>query len=141
MSEKAPLLFHKEGRKSGKIREVKPVLVIHGGAGAITREGSTPETQKLYKDALRRALRVGFRVLKDGGEAMDAAVAAVGVLEGAYPGPFLCCVRNMFITQTDCPLFNSGKGAVFNVAGKVSFSLARASDRAECIIRTSSNPR
>ncbi|KAG1812425.1 asparaginase [Suillus subaureus] len=68
----------KPGKKSA---EPNYVLVIHGGAGTMIREGSTPE---------QRAT---------GGEAMDAAVEAVSVME-------------------DCPLFNSGHGAVFNVAGK-----------------------
>ncbi|KAH7923925.1 asparaginase [Leucogyrophana mollusca] len=49
---------------------------------------------------LGEALKKGHEVLKNGGEAMDAAVAAVTVME-------------------DCPLFNSGKGAVFNVDGKI----------------------
>ncbi|KAF8647072.1 hypothetical protein AX16_006907 [Volvariella volvacea WC 439] len=75
------------------------VLVIHGGAGTILREKSTPERQAAFKAALTQALHAGFEVLKDGGEAMDAAVAAVASME-------------------DCPLFNAGKGAVFNIAGK-----------------------
>ncbi|KAH7888460.1 asparaginase [Phlebopus sp. FC_14] len=75
------------------------VLVIHGGAGTMDRQGSTPEKRALYRAALARSLKAGYEVLKNGGEAMDAAVAAVTVME-------------------DCPLFNSGRGAVFNVAGK-----------------------
>jgi len=65
----------------------------------MSREGSTPEQRQLYIEVLRKSLVTGHEILKDGGEAMDAAVAAVGVME-------------------DCPLFNCGKGAVFNVAGK-----------------------
>ncbi|KAI0360924.1 asparaginase [Trametes cingulata] len=60
---------------------------------------STPELRAQYKAALARALMAGYAVLSAGGEAMDAAVAAVTSME-------------------DCPLFNAGKGAVFNVAGK-----------------------
>ncbi|KAL0956093.1 hypothetical protein HGRIS_002261 [Hohenbuehelia grisea] len=75
------------------------VLVIHGGAGIMSRDRTTPKQQESYRAALRKALQAGHAVLRDGGEAMDAAVAAVTVME-------------------DCPLFNSGKGAVFNVAGK-----------------------
>jgi len=32
------------------------VLVIHGGAGTITRETSTPEQQAAYKKALKKSL-------------------------------------------------------------------------------------
>ncbi|KAF8891687.1 nucleophile aminohydrolase [Infundibulicybe gibba] len=75
------------------------VLVIHGGAGTMTKQGSTPAQQAAYKAALRASLYAGYEVLSRGGEAMDAVVAAVSVME-------------------DNPLFNSGKGAVFNLAGK-----------------------
>lgn len=48
----------------------------------MTREGSTPERRDAYKKALRAALLKGHEVLSAGGEAMDAAIAAVGVMEG-----------------------------------------------------------
>ena len=70
--EKSPLL----GRSSGTLNSRKPVLVIHGDAGTMTRQGSSPERRELYKAALRQALLQGHRVLQAGGEAMDAAVAA-----------------------------------------------------------------
>ena len=60
------------------------VLVIHGGAGTMTRSGSTPEERMAYHKALKQALRAGYAVLSDGGEAMDAVVAAVTVMEGMY---------------------------------------------------------
>lgn len=60
------------------------VLVIHGGAGTMSKEGSSKEQQSLYKAALRSALVAGYEVLNDGGEAMDAAVAAVSIMEGAH---------------------------------------------------------
>ncbi|KAI8975831.1 asparaginase [Trametes punicea] len=94
--EKAPLLAH-PSRKL-KTRH-KYTLVIHGGAGTMDKARSTPELRAQYKAALARALMAGYAVLSVGGEAMDAAVAAVSSME-------------------DCPLFNAGKGAVFNVAGK-----------------------
>lgn len=64
---------------------------------------ATPEQRELYKNALRQALLAGNAVLQAGGNAMDAAVAAISWME-------------------DCPLFNCAKGAVFNVAGKVRVS-------------------
>ncbi|KAK0212976.1 asparaginase [Desarmillaria ectypa] len=77
----------------------KFVLVIHGGAGIMSRVNSTPEKEAAYHAGLRAALEAGYQVLRDSGEAMDAAVAAVSVLE-------------------DNVLFNAGKGAVFTTAGQ-----------------------
>ncbi|KAF8894931.1 asparaginase [Gymnopilus junonius] len=95
-SEKSPLL-RPVPRKAGH-RDY--VLVIHGGAGTMNRVNSTPEQQAAYRTALAQALRAGYQVLNEGGDAMDAVVAAVTVME-------------------DNPLFNSAKGAVFNVDGKI----------------------
>ncbi|CAE6527856.1 unnamed protein product [Rhizoctonia solani] len=79
--------------------EPGPVLVIHGGAGLLLKKNSTPAQRELYKEALRKALVAGNNVLQSGGQALDAVVAAVTVME-------------------DCPLFNAAHGAVFNTAGK-----------------------
>lgn len=75
--EKRPLLRDANTRTSPSY-----VLVIHGGAGTMSKEGSTPEQRARYKAALAKALQAGYAVLKDGGEAMDAAVAAVSSMEG-----------------------------------------------------------
>ena len=75
------------------------VLVIHGGAGNITPERITPDKQLLYEQKLTEALTAGEKVLAGGGSALDAVVAAVQLME-------------------ECPLFNAGKGAVFNAEGK-----------------------
>ncbi|KAJ6498869.1 asparaginase [Mycena sanguinolenta] len=75
------------------------VLVCHGGAGTMSRAGSTPEQRAAYRTAISNALKAGYKILSEGGEAMDAVTAAVSTME-------------------DCPLFNAGKGAVFNTAGK-----------------------
>ncbi|KAK7006750.1 nucleophile aminohydrolase [Favolaschia claudopus] len=47
----------------------------------MSRAGSTPEQRAAYNDALRAALKAGYKVLSQGGEAMDATVAAVTVME------------------------------------------------------------
>jgi L-asparaginase / beta-aspartyl-peptidase len=77
----------------------KITLVIHGGAGTITRQNMTPEKEKAYREALTLALQTGHAVLKKGGSSLDAVEAAVRVME-------------------DSPLFNAGKGAVFTHEGK-----------------------
>lgn len=74
-------------------------LVIHGGAGTITRQNMTPEKEKAYRDVLNQALQTGYAVLKRGGTSMDAVEATIRIME-------------------DSPLFNAGKGAAFTHEGK-----------------------
>ncbi|HEY0155934.1 MAG TPA: isoaspartyl peptidase/L-asparaginase [Thermoanaerobaculia bacterium] len=75
------------------------MLVIHGGAGTITRQSMTPELEKEYREALELALRTGHAILAKGGSSLDAVEATVRVME-------------------DSPLFNAGKGAVFTHEGR-----------------------
>lgn len=75
-----------------------PVIVIHGGAGAISRSAMSAEKELEYHAALRLVLQSGQAVLAAGGSAVDAVTAAVVALE-------------------DCPLFNAGRGAVFTSDG------------------------
>jgi beta-aspartyl-peptidase (threonine type) len=74
-------------------------LMVHGGAGTITKENLTPEKEAAYHSALKEALHAGYEVLSNGGESVDAVVAAITVLENS-------------------PLFNAGKGAVFTSDGR-----------------------
>jgi beta-aspartyl-peptidase (threonine type) len=76
----------------------KYVLVIHGGAGTISKGQVTPALEKRYHEALNKALLTGSAILEKGGKALDAVEATVRVLE-------------------DDPLFNAGKGAVFTAEG------------------------
>lgn len=73
-------------------------IAIHGGAGVIGRASMTPEAERSYTAELGRALDAGYAVLESGGSSLDAVVAAVKILE-------------------DSPLFNAGRGAVFNAEG------------------------
>ncbi|KAJ7675079.1 nucleophile aminohydrolase [Mycena rosella] len=57
------------------------VLVCHGGAGTMSRKGSTPEQRAAYKAGIRAALEAGYKLLSEGGEAMDAVTAAVSSME------------------------------------------------------------
>ena len=75
------------------------VLVIHGGAGVILREDLSDSLEAEYRAALNAALDAGEKILKEGGLALDAIVAAVQTME-------------------DNPLFNAGRGAVFTHDGK-----------------------
>ena len=77
----------------------RAVLVIHGGAGKVTRDRYGPELQVRYRAALTRALEAGYEVLVRGGCALDAVEAAIRCME-------------------DEPLFNAGHGAVLTKEGK-----------------------
>lgn len=76
----------------------KPVIAIHGGAGAITRSSMSPEKELEYRNALTAIVTAGQIILATGGSALDAVTEAVRLLE-------------------ENPLFNAGKGAVFTHAG------------------------
>lgn len=76
-----------------------PTLVIHGGAGTITRAIMTDEKERAYREALNAALEAGQAVLASGGSSVDTVVAAVQAME-------------------DCPLFNAGKGSAFTSEGR-----------------------
>jgi len=78
----------------------RTAIVIHGGAGTIRREDMSEERERVYRSALREALEAGHAILEDGGRAMDAVIAAIGVME-------------------ESPLFNAARGAVFTSEGTV----------------------
>jgi L-asparaginase / beta-aspartyl-peptidase len=73
-------------------------IVIHGGAGTITRDGMTDEMEAAFHESMRAALEAGYRILEEGGSAMDAVIAAVVLME-------------------DDSLYNAGRGAVFTSEG------------------------
>lgn len=74
-------------------------IAIHGGAGTITRENMSPEREAQFEAALREAIAAGYKVLEQGGESLDAVIAAVQVMEAN-------------------PLFNAGVGAVYTYEGE-----------------------
>jgi beta-aspartyl-peptidase (threonine type) len=73
-------------------------IAIHGGAGTILKKDLTPELEAAYTRGLADAVACGYKVLSNGGSAIDAVTAAVVSLE-------------------DCILFNAGKGSVFTKTG------------------------
>src|ERR1700730_4585074 len=85
------------GRMSSA-KETKIGLVVHGGAGTMERNKMSSETERDYLAGIQSALRAGWEILQHGGSSLDATEAAVRVFE-------------------DNPLFNAGKGSVFNAAG------------------------
>ena len=83
----------------GTVKKQDWVIVIHGGAGAITREKMIPAMDKEYRIALAEAMNTGKKILAGGGSAIEAVEKTIRIME-------------------DNPLFNAGKGAVFTHEGR-----------------------
>lgn len=108
------------------MKKRRTAIAIHGGAGTISRSRLKSRREARYRAALKDALIAGHEVLERGGPSLDAVCAAVLVLE-------------------DCPLFNAGRGAVFNAAGEHELDAAvmdGASLRAGAVagVRATRNP-
>lgn len=102
------------------------MLVIHGGAGAIVREHLSERKELAYIAKLTESLHAGHAALTAGGDAVDAVIAAVQVME-------------------DSVLFNAGRGAVYahDETQTLDASLQRGRDRAAgCVagVTTCRNP-
>ena len=80
----------------------RPLIVVHGGAGDRAPNGPGEDAARAGCDA---AARAGFAILAAGGSAMDAALAAVRILE-------------------DDPVFNAGRGSCLTRAGTVEMDAA-----------------
>jgi len=74
-------------------------IVIHGGAGVIERSALGPKGEANYRASLEQAIGAGAKVLEAGGSSLDAVETTIKILE-------------------DDPLFNAGRGAVFDAEGK-----------------------
>jgi beta-aspartyl-peptidase (threonine type) len=74
-------------------------LAIHGGAGAARPSGVEPARERALHATLKEVLEAGAHALAAGAPSLDVVEAAVRALE-------------------DSPLFNAGKGAVFNSRGE-----------------------
>ncbi len=78
-------------------REMNPAIIVHGGAGDWSPEDGEGEEPLA---GCRAAAQAGYDILARGGSALDAAVAAVVVLE-------------------DDPRFNAGTGSALTADGEV----------------------
>jgi beta-aspartyl-peptidase (threonine type) len=85
-----------------------PAIIVHGGAGADSSQA--PE----FRQGVRAAVLAGWRVLAEGGTALDAVENAVRALE-------------------DDPRFNAGRGSVLNRDGTVEMDASiMEGDRLQC---------
>ncbi|KAA8644303.1 hypothetical protein EYZ11_008343 [Aspergillus tanneri] len=78
----------------------KPTLIIHGGAGSLSRSTLPPSLYERYHVSLLAYLRSTRSLLDLGASALDAVVHAVSLLE-------------------DDELFNCARGSVFTSAGTI----------------------
>jgi beta-aspartyl-peptidase (threonine type) len=86
-----------------------PSIIVHGGAGADPADGLDE-----VREGVRAAVEAGWRILSEGGRALDAVEAAVRVLE-------------------DHPRFNAGRGSVLTSAGTVEMDASiMDGDRLDC---------
>ncbi len=74
-------------------------IVVHGGAGNMNPDQLSEEQRMQYKLKLEEAIQKGAGILDSGGTSLQAVEATIHILE-------------------DSPLFNAGKGAVFNAKGQ-----------------------
>jgi beta-aspartyl-peptidase (threonine type) len=76
----------------------KIAIAVHGGAGPDSE--FIRQHQKEYEQGIQEAMDAGYRVLEEGGSALDAVEEAVNYLE-------------------DNPLFNAGRGSALNKKAEV----------------------
>jgi beta-aspartyl-peptidase (threonine type) len=75
---------------------IRPAIVAHGGAGNAGPGKERPERKR----AMMAAIRIGAKIIRDKGSALEAVTATVAALE-------------------DYPLFNAGYGSLLNSEGNV----------------------
>ena len=93
-----------EESKLNKVR--RPVIVVHGGAGAWSPERSQPGLE-----GVKKAAKNGFEILKRDGSAVDSVVEAVAVME-------------------DAGAFNAGYGSSLNIDKRVEMEASIMDGRA-----------
>lgn len=81
-------------------RPFEPTVILHGGAGSISRASLPPELWGRYRSSLLRYLTDTRKLLDSGASALDAACVAATWFE-------------------DDPLFNCGRGSVFTEQGTI----------------------
>jgi L-asparaginase / beta-aspartyl-peptidase len=99
-------------------------IAVHGGAGPDSEH--IKQNIEGYKKGIEEAIQAGYRILEEGGSALDAVEAAVNYLE-------------------DNPLFNAGRGSVLNENAEVEMdaSIMNGKDKkcgAVAIVRHVKNP-
>ncbi len=82
-----------------KKNKAKTAIIIHCGAGTLSRAEMTGEKEAEIRAVLKASVLAGHEALQAGASGEQAVVAAINVME-------------------DSPLFNAGRGSVYNADGK-----------------------
>ena len=90
---------------SSELSAQNVALVIHGGAGNVTKENIPDSLELLYREVMTKALKIGYDILSRGGTSREVVKVVINLME-------------------DSPLFNAGKGAVFTNAGTIELDAA-----------------
>lgn len=108
----ALVLMNAPAVAADNLEPVRYAIALHGGAGSDWLKLDAHE-QADVKDSLRQAITLGKTILADGGTSLDAVEQVIRHLEND-------------------PIFNAGKGAVFNSAGghELDASIMNGRDRA-----------
>ncbi|MEP3482344.1 MAG: isoaspartyl peptidase/L-asparaginase [Fuerstiella sp.] len=88
-----------QANESTDATEASWAIALHGGAGNVPRNKTAAELA-IYQASLNAALKAGTDILESGGTALEAVTATVMLLEND-------------------PLYNAGKGGVFNAQGEI----------------------
>lgn len=81
------------------------VVVVHGGAGAVDKAKLSAAREREAHAKLEQALKAGYKAIADGGDSLDAVVAAVKVLE-------------------DASIYNAGRGSCLTRKGTIEMDAA-----------------
>lgn len=90
--------FTVQAQNDAKVKKMEYAIVLHGGAGSAPNQFSK-EKNAARRQSLEKALNKGKSILAAGGSSLDAVEAVIRTME-------------------DDPIFNAGKGAVYNARGK-----------------------
>ncbi len=88
-----------------------PAIIVHGGAGR--QSDSKVDSELGRREGLERSAEAGAQVMRSGGSALDAVIAAIEVLE-------------------DDPAFNAGTGGVLTTEGNVEMDAALMTSDRRC---------
>jgi beta-aspartyl-peptidase (threonine type) len=98
---------------------MRPILIVHGGAGAMPT--MTERREARYRVALREATAEGAQVLRRGGSAREAVVAANLAMEdsGAFNAGLGSCLTSDGTVEMDAAIMEAEGRRVGAVAGIV----------------------